>query len=952
MKTRSAHSLLKGLICLTAVLLALCLGAAWAEGARTLKMGMRGDDVLSAQRRLTELGYYDGKASGTFDSATRAAAKLFQAGNGLRQTGSLTGEEQQLLFGELAVTRSQYDEFCPLSSDSKGEAVKRLQERLSALGYYDGKVDGRYASAVKSAVRAFQTANGLRATGKADTNTRRLMNGETAVSFAEYQTFCALSSGSSGEAVRLLQTRLRALGYYTGEADGKYGAAVKAAVKRFQTAHGLKATGKADAATRKRMNAQDALPASEYDKVCPLKYGEKNEAVKLLKTRLAELGYFAGTMTESYDKATRTAVSEFQSANSLKATGSADYATRALMNGEQAKDSSAYYQTLALRPGTSSAAVRVLKARLTALGYFAGTIDCTYDKALKSAVSLFQQANALRATGTADASTRRVMNGAQAVTRAEYDLIRPVSVGDRGDAASQVQRQLKDLGYYTGEVTGRFDRTTSQAASDFQMANSLSKTGKADAPTRKLLNAGNGVTRAQYDTFCPLKSGNKGEAVKLLQTRLIQLGFYAWDVTGSYDANTKTAVKAYQTAASLRVTGTADTDTRKKMNAPDAVTRAAYDARRVISKGEKTTTVRLLKTRLKVLGYYTGEVNITFDNALVTSVKLFQTAHSLPVTGKADVETRLQIFSSDAVSYDLYLTYCPIKYGEKGAAVRAVQRQLLNLGYYSGALDGSFGETLLRAARLFAQANDLTVEKNITADMRKLLNAGGGISLSEYYRTCAVKKGDKGEAVRQVQVRLNALGYYTGKLDGSYGAELETAVRLFQKAHALTESGAANKTTRAAMNDKNALTLKEYQDKVQRELEEREAVTRAEKIEKLIAVAESKLGCRYVLNSGGPDTFDCSNYTKYCYGKVGVKISGRVIVQGYMTGYPKITDPKKLERGDLLIFDTVKTDDDLSDHAGIYLGNDQFIHCSSVRGQVVISRFSTYGNFSWGFRLL
>ena len=206
--------------------------------------------------------------------------------------------------------------------------------------------------------------------------------------------------------------------------------------------------------------------------------------------------------------------------------------------------------------------------------------------------------------------------------------------------------------------------------------------------------------------------------------------------------------------------------------------------------------------------------------------------------------------------------------------------------------------------------------------------------------------------MRQVQVRLNALGYYTGKLDGSYGAELETAVRLFQKAHALTESGAADKTTRAAMNDKNALPLKENQDKVQRELEEREAVTRAEKIEKLIAVAESKLGCRYVLNSGGPDTFDCSNYTKYCYGKVGVKISGRVIVQGYMTGYPKITDPKKLERGDLLIFDTVKTDDDLSDHAGIYLGNDQFIHCSSVRGQVVISRFSTYGNFSWGFRLL
>ena len=952
MKTRSAHLLLRGLTCLTAVLLALCLGAAWAEEVRTLKMGMRGDDVLSAQRRLTELGYYEGEADGAFDSVTRAAVKRFEAANALKQTGSLTEEEQKLLFGELAVTRSQYDLFCPLSSGSKGEAVKRLQERLSELGYYDGKIDGKYASAVKSAVRAFQTANGLKATGSADSNTRKLMNGGTAVTFAEYQTFCALSSGSRGEAVRLLQARLSALGYYTGQLDGKYSASVKTAVKRFQAAHGLKQTGSADMAARKRMNAPDALPASEYDKVCPLKYGEKNAAVKVLKARLAELGYYAGTMNETYDKATRTAISEFQSANGLKATGSADYATRALMNGGQAKDSSAYYQTLALKSGASSAAVKVLKARLTALGYYSGAIDCTYDKALKSAVSLFQQANALKATGAADQATRQVMNGAQAVTRADYDLIRPVSVGDRGDTATQVQRQLKDLGYYTGEATGRFDRACSQAVSEFQSANGLSKTGRADAPTRKLLNAGNGVTRAQYDTFCPLRSGNKGEAVKLLQTRLIQLGFYAWDVSGSYDANTKTAVKAYQTAASLRVTGTADTNTRKKMNAPDAVTRAAYDAKRVISKGEKTTTVRLMKTRLKVLGYYTGEVNITFDNALVTSVKLFQTAHSLSVTGKADVETRLQMFSSDAVSYDVYLSYCPLKYGEKGAAVRTVQRQLLNLGYYSGSLDGSYGEVLLRAARLFAQANELSIEKSITADMRKLLNAGGGISLSEYYRTCAVERGDKGEAVRQVQSRLIELGYYTGKLDGSYGAELESAVKLFQKAHSLTQSGAADKTTRAAINNKNALTLKQYQDKVQKELEEKEAVTRAEKIEKLIAVAESKLGCRYVLNSGGPDTFDCSNFTKFCFGKVGVKISGRVIVQGYMTNYPKITDPKKLERGDLLIFDTVKTDDDLSDHAGIYLGGDQFIHCSSVRGQVVISRFSSYGDFSWGFRLL
>lgn len=952
MRTRSSHPFARILLCLTAALLALCLGTAWAEGARTLKLGMRGDDVLSAQRRLIELGYYEGEADGTYGSETREAVKRFEAANGYAQRGTLTEAKQERLFSAQAVSRSEYDAVCPLSSGSKGEAVKRLQERLNALGYYDGKIDGAYGAAVKAAVKAFQTASGLRVTGNADANTRKLMNGGTAVTFAEYQMFCVLSSGSKGEAVRLLQARLKVLGYYTGEADGTYGNAVKAAVKRFQTAHGLKATGTADTATRKRMNAQDATPASEYDKVCPLKYGEKNAAVKLLKARLAELGYFAGTMNETYDKAARTAVSEFQSANGLKATGTADYATRALMIGEKAKDSSAYYRTLALKPGASSAAVKVLKERMKALGYFEGTIDCSYDKALKSAVLLFQQANALKATGTADKATLQAMNGTKAVTRTEYDLIRPVASGEKNEAAGQVQRQLKALGYYTGAETGCLDRETLNALSEFQAANELSKTGKADAPTRKLLNAGTGVTRAQYDAFRPLKSGDKGEAVRLLQTRLLQLGFYAWDVNGSYDANTKIAVKAYQTAATLRATGTADSATRKKMNAPDAVTRAAYDAKRVLAKGEKSSTVRLMKNRLKTLGYYTGEVNITFDDALVAAVKLFQTAHSIPVTGKADVETRQSMFSSDAVTYEVYLTYCPIKYGEKGAAVRTVQRQLLNLGYYSGTLDGSFGSALLRAVRLFGQANELTIEKSISADVRRLLNSGSGISLAEYYRICAVKKGDKGEGVRQLQLRLAELGYYTGKQDGVFGDELVTAVKLFQKAHSIEQTGAADRATRTVMNDKKALTLKQYRDGLQSDLENRPAVTRDEKIEKLIAVAESRLGCKYVLNSKGPDTFDCSNFTKYCFGKVGVKISARVIAQGYMTGYPKITDPKKLQRGDLLIFDTVKTDDDLSDHAGIYMGDDQFIHCSSVRGQVVISRFSTYGNFSWAFRLL
>ena len=76
--------------------------------------------------------------------------------------------------------------------------------------------------------------------------------------------------------------------------------------------------------------------------------------------------------------------------------------------------------------------------------------------------------------------------------------------------------------------------------------------------------------------------------------------------------------------------------------------------------------------------------------------------------------------------------------------------------------------------------------------------------------------------------------------------------------------------------------------------------------------------------------------------------------QGYDNTYPKITSISDLRRGDLVFFNTI-SDNDLSDHAGIYLGAGYFIHASSGQGRVVISTLASgYYNrvFSWGRRVL
>ena len=76
--------------------------------------------------------------------------------------------------------------------------------------------------------------------------------------------------------------------------------------------------------------------------------------------------------------------------------------------------------------------------------------------------------------------------------------------------------------------------------------------------------------------------------------------------------------------------------------------------------------------------------------------------------------------------------------------------------------------------------------------------------------------------------------------------------------------------------------------------------------------------------------------------------------QGYDESYTKIEGAANLRRGDVVFFNTI-SDSDLSDHAGVYIGDGYFIHASSGAHKVVVSNLTTgfYGRvFSWGRRIL
>lgn len=97
-------------------------------------------------------------------------------------------------------------------------------------------------------------------------------------------------------------------------------------------------------------------------------------------------------------------------------------------------------------------------------------------------------------------------------------------------------------------------------------------------------------------------------------------------------------------------------------------------------------------------------------------------------------------------------------------------------------------------------------------------------------------------------------------------------------------------------------------------------------------------GKPYVWAEEGPDQFDCSGFTYYLYGSMGIEIP-RVAREQAKNGNEIKMD--ELVYGDLIFFDTDKNPKGNITHVGMYLGNGWFTHASTTDYEVVYSNLNT-----------
>lgn len=178
------------------------------------KNGSSGDEVVKIQKRLAELGFYDGAIDGDFGNQTEKAYIAFQQAAGVLVDG-IAGSDRDVLYSDDAPSanakaeekeevKTDNEEKAPAEEAKTDEEPKTeaateasapayaqngdftedvldIQQRLYELGYFDIEPTGFFGDYTTEALMSFQLCNDLEITGEINEATLNALNSDDAV---------------------------------------------------------------------------------------------------------------------------------------------------------------------------------------------------------------------------------------------------------------------------------------------------------------------------------------------------------------------------------------------------------------------------------------------------------------------------------------------------------------------------------------------------------------------------------------------------------------------------------------------------------------------------------------------------------------------------------------------------------------------------------------------------
>ncbi|MCC5617630.1 peptidoglycan-binding protein [Nostoc sp. CHAB 5836] len=306
------------------------LGA--VSSVMALEKGDQGPSVRNLQQKLKAAGFYQASVTQVYDVSTQEAVRRFQKAAGLPVDGIVGASTLQQLESWQAkkptTTATQAKKTTTarstqakkpsttssvtsqrrnpnyLAKGDEGEDVRVLQERLRVAGFYYGNATGIFGPITEESVKRFQDSYKLSVDGIAGAATLRKLPGVGIGDGQEAPKKVVnrdkLRVGDRGEPVRILQQQLIQAGYLEGEPNGYYGPYTADAVKRFQAANYLSASGVAGPTTRAKL----------YSSVNTASKSEFNTLE--IQTRLQERGFYKGKLNGVMADDTKKAIKQAQ----------------------------------------------------------------------------------------------------------------------------------------------------------------------------------------------------------------------------------------------------------------------------------------------------------------------------------------------------------------------------------------------------------------------------------------------------------------------------------------------------------------------------------------------------------------------------------------------------------------------------------------------------------------
>lgn len=261
-----------------------------------------GEYIVNTSRTIDGTTYYfdsQGRSSKT-PSDTSSSSSSSNSSSSSSGSDNSSGSSSSSASNSSGNQSSSSNAPSVYKNGSSGAEVKKIQQRLADLGYYNGAIDGNFGDATEEAYKAFQKAAGLTVDGIAG-DSRNTLYSEDAPEAPKADTTAKVEedkpeeettaptepateptteavqyqNGDEGDEITAIQQQLIKLGYFAMEATGYYGEYTAQTVANFQNQNSLDSTGIVDEKTYNALFSDKAVANPDTEVVS----GEVSPAV-------------------------------------------------------------------------------------------------------------------------------------------------------------------------------------------------------------------------------------------------------------------------------------------------------------------------------------------------------------------------------------------------------------------------------------------------------------------------------------------------------------------------------------------------------------------------------------------------------------------------------------------------------------------------------------------------